>query len=309
MTFENPFSVVDEQRAENVSDTPKLVVEATFNGIRALVTFGQQYISPVLSGQLALSQREDVLVTIYRRIFAYLASIAVLGLPQDAQAIASLTRSVFELFVDFKSIQENRYPDGPRKFLIFTPTERLRIAQKTVEFDDQHPGVLRRPPDVERNFIASDHARIEAEALALWGTVRPKHWSGVRDLQTRAKNVGVEQLYITYYPQLSNFVHSGAAGFHGISLETFAALVSLCHMLAVQRGVETLQLLADELPLGAAINGLTTKMQFLGSVQKLLLVDLKLMSLGEPQRLFLELHWSDERRGRAPNPPLQPTGA
>lgn len=161
------------------------------------------------------------------------------------------------------------------------------MARQAVAFDDAHPGVLAPAPQAQRAFIASEAISIDAGAQQLWGYERPKHWSGTADIRQRAAAVALEHRYVDLYAQLSNYSHGGAAAVEGLTLDAFHALAHLCHNIAAEAAIDSFRILDRHCAVGSGVEGFEPKVSFLEHVIGLVFTDLRLMSLGEPQRLNL----------------------
>lgn len=290
MNTEIPFTAADIQRSNQVPLAPAMVAMSSFQGLRVIDWFFRCYVNRRLA---TLAHAEDdtqlALKALALRMASLVASLGALDSVSQFNGIAAISRVIFELWLDVRAIDRAVYPNGPLKFWTFVRTERLRMARQVVDFDDAHPGVLATPPTVHRAFVANEAPTIEAQAQQLWANERPKHWSGTADIRQRAAAVALEDRYVDFYAQLSTYSHGGAAGVEGLTLEAFHALVHLCHRIATDAAVDSIRVLGRRCGLRAGIGGLDDKVDFLGRVMGLILTDLQLISLGEPQRMHLNL--------------------
>jgi hypothetical protein len=289
MNTEIPFTEDDIHRSSRVALAPAMVAMASFQGLRVVNWFIRCHVTPRLATLPRPDERQLALRALAMRMASSVAALAALDSVAQVNGIAAISRVVFELWLDVRALDREVYPDGPVKFWAHVKTERLAMARKAVAFDDAHPGALLNPPQVHRDFVGAEEAAIDAEALRLWGHNRPLHWSGTADIRQRAEAVGLEDRYIGLYPQLSTYSHGGAAGVEGLSIEAFHALAHLAHQIATDGVLDTVRILGQRCGLQGGIRDFDAKVDFLDRVAGLILVDLQLMSLGEPQRLRLGL--------------------
>jgi hypothetical protein len=135
---------------------------------------------------------------------------------KDFQAIAMITRGLFELAVDMKLIKQ--IPVAVLKITTFSEVEKLRAAKMIVTFTTVH-----QPESVDATvqalFIKNNESTIEAQRKAVWGEkAKVSHWSGM-SLRKRAALLKepFEEMYEVKYPQLSWYTH--ASGSHGVRSE------------------------------------------------------------------------------------------
>jgi len=295
-----PFTEEDIRRSNEVPPTSTMAATASSRGLCVIDWFFRCYVNPRLG---ALREPDDLqlaLNALAMRMASCVASLAALNSVAHINGIAAVSRVVFELWLDVRAIERSIYPDSGTKFWTFVMTERLRMARQVVAYDDAHPGVVESPPTVHRDFVATQAAAIESEAQRLWRINRPKHWSGTADIRQRAAAVDLEDRYINLYPLLSTYSHGGAAGVAGLTLDDFHAFVHLSYDVAADAAVDTVRILGQQCGLRSGIRDFDAKVNFLGGVTGFILTDLQLMSLGEPQRLVLDL---------GPCPELEETGA
>ena len=207
--------------------------ERLYTVIKSLNEFDKKEISGVMSGLVLERDRDRCFKGIYQRATANVGSLLSLRYARDFQAIAMITRSLFELTVDIKLIKQ--VPDAVVKIAAFSEVEKLRAARMIVAFKTVHP-TASVGTTVHALFIKNNAASIDAERKKLWGAnTKLKHWSGL-SLRERVAMLGepFEEVYEVKYAQLSWYTH--AAGLTGFDLKasSFEKLASTHHYLAAQ---------------------------------------------------------------------------
>lgn len=201
-----------------------------------------------------------------RRMELWVGSMQLFRDPAHHQAAAAGARALFELLLDIKSLASD--PDGSllRKFQAFPEVEHFRVSQKIVDFYARNPSSTL-PDLAQRQAYVADTVRrdrIHDTCRQLWvkdptkDPVRqwPKHWTD-RGSEQRAREHGreVAELHVLAYPQLSFYLHSGAAGVAGSDAQE-EALMGFSHTLAVQCFLSALALLAQELSLAPVLGAI-----------------------------------------------------
>jgi hypothetical protein len=186
-----------------------------------------------MSGLVAETDLDRCYRGIYLRAKANVESLLSLRYAKDFQAIAMITRSLFELAVDIKLIKQ--IPDAVLKIATFSEVEKLRAARMIVAFKTVHPSASI-DSTVHALFIKNNAVRIEAERKTVWGAkAKVSHWSGLR-LKKRVALLKepFEEVYEVKYPQLSWYTH--AAGLTGFDLKasSYESFASTHHYLAAQ---------------------------------------------------------------------------
>jgi len=219
--------------------------ERLYTVIKSLNEFDKKEVHGVMSGLLAETAKDRCFKGIYLRAKANVESLLSLRYAKDFQAIAMITRSMFELAVDMKLMKQ--IPDAELKIATFSEVEKLRAAKMIVAFKSG-----RQPASVDTTvqalFIKNNEVRIEAERKAVWGPkAKVSHWSGM-SLRERAALLKepFEEVYEVKYPQLSWYTH--AAGLTGFDLKasSYEALASTHHSLAAQLYKLLLRVIIDE---------------------------------------------------------------
>jgi hypothetical protein len=131
MRFEFPFVEGDVVRAQSVPVTPRLVANATFEGVRAALSYWVFHLKAVMQGLLHPKPRERAVLSLFYRAMGYVASIRRLNHPMHVQAIAASARSLFELGLDMALFSQDQTDNSLRRTVAFTRVERYRVADWT----------------------------------------------------------------------------------------------------------------------------------------------------------------------------------
>ncbi len=299
MIFHIPFTNEDVVRADATPVTPELYARSKHAGIEALVYFQEDYLKPLVQGLLSRSDRDRAILTTYYRTMGYVLSILRLDAPWHFQSISSAARSTMELYLDLILLTRDTTSESTERFHAFTRVERFRVATEIAKFFDANPDEKHDDIAVQRALAGDANSKAEIEALIekWWGRDRkgklrrPGHWSTYGDVRSRAKALGssYEAKYVRFGYQLSWHVHSGAMGVAGIEKESFHTFVGLAHGLVIETAIDTFRIVCRELHFDRVIPDLNEKLDFLGRVPGLRLVDLRLMAQGGAQRFtFVE---------------------
>jgi hypothetical protein len=234
--------------------------ERLYTVVKSLNEFDKKEIQPVMSSLLKAKDRDRCFMGIYQRARANVESLLSLRYAKDFQAIAMITRSLFELAVDIRLIEH--IPDAIAKIAAFSEVEKLRAAKQILAFKADHPGKCTDTTAVAL-FIKDHGARIEAEQQRLWGaSSEVTHWSGMK-LKKRAAKLRepFDEAYELKYPQLSWYTH--AAGLTGFDLKTssYEKLATTHHYLAVQMYKAVLGTIIEEYQIAKADSKILKKMK------------------------------------------------
>jgi hypothetical protein len=234
--------------------------ERLYTVVKSLNEFDKKEVHGVMSALVLETDRDRCLRGIYLRAKTNVESLLALRYAKDFQAIAMITRALFELAVDIKLL--TKVPDAVRKIAAFSEVEKLRAARMIVAFKAAHPNA---PFDatIHAQFIKNNADRIEAERENVWGAEsKVSHWSGL-NLRKRVALLGqpFEEVYEIKYPQLSWYTH--AAGLTGFDLKasSFEALASTHHFLAAQLYKLLLRAIIDEYQLLKSDSKILDKMK------------------------------------------------
>ena len=146
----------------------------------------------------------------------------------DAQAVASLSRSVFEAAINIKLAEI--IPVAALKMEVFYQLEKLKAAVSATIFAANH--TLQHATDLPpcHGYIKANKLGIEPAAKSVFGTTKVKHWSVDNQIPSRVNALGApfEEIYFTRYKQLRWQVHPGFDGAVGMQPEAFIYLHGMC---------------------------------------------------------------------------------
>jgi hypothetical protein len=209
--------------------------ERCYTMLKSLRDFDNQELREVVHGRVSVTttDRENCFLGNYYRGGANVQTLLSLKSAKDLQAIAMLSRLLFELAVDVRLIYE--IPDAVRKIQAFSDVEKLRAATKIVRFKVANPSATV-SDSIHAGFIASNAKRIQTEQAALWpGLKKVEHWSGERLPQRVARlEARLKEIYEVEYPELSWYAHSGLTGFVDLKPPTFNMLAAKQFKLAAE---------------------------------------------------------------------------
>lgn len=255
----------DELQKSNFSELPiDKQIEAFYKGTDALAKFSKAVMIPIIDGQFKFNAKERAVVGIYYRMYAWIKSMVAMNGVVHFQGSAAAVRSLFELLIDIKMLEEDEAGENVEKFHAFPGVERFKVAEKLVDFCDKYKGQIDINSTHQRNFINKKNKRQEIEQSKdkCWGrdkkgkTRQPKHWSGKDDIRKRAQDLGLkyEKIYMEIYPQLSWQIHSGSAGYAGLKEEHFKAIFLLCNSNAQKIFLEATTICANLLKITIALD-------------------------------------------------------
>jgi hypothetical protein len=187
--------------------------ERYYTSLKGLNVFDKESVGPVVSTIVLKTNRDTLVSTIYQRVRMNVESLLNLRTVRDFQAIAMVTRSLFELAIDMKLIDV--VSDAVEKVGAFTDVEKIRAARKIVAYKAANP-TSKTNATVHQGFIKSNESRVAVEQAKLWpGVKKIEHWSGLNLKQRVALlKMPYEEIYEVRYPQLSWYSHSaGVSGF------------------------------------------------------------------------------------------------
>lgn len=189
----------------------------------SLAQFDDAEIRPIIQGLISPTDREKCFVGTYYRAVANIRTAILLKEAAHYQAAAMIARTNIELAMDMKLLKI--IPDAVEKMMAFVDSEKLRTAQRVVDFAKTSATAV---PDLGtyQTHIAANEQRVLALRKQLWGSEKPpEHWSA-KKIRDRSALVGApfEELYEVKYRQLSFHTHGGLTGVLGIDAATFGAI-------------------------------------------------------------------------------------
>lgn len=242
----------------------KAAIETTTIFYQVLIyldAFNTEFLQWVMTTLLQTDERANCFLVPYNRAVLDVRSLIALNNVSHFQAVTMLARALFELAVEIRLI--NVIPDAVPKMVIFHQLEKFKAALKAIKFASNH--TLQFPVDLSpyQQFIASNGAGIIANATALWGSDKVKHWSA-KDLAQRAKALSppYEEIYESLYKQLSWQVHKGLAGAVNMRPETFAYLYGISCQIAALSYEQILNAVIIEFKLSSAKPTILKELEF-----------------------------------------------
>lgn len=277
----------DVQRATAIPHTPQMMAEGHTVGLRTISEFMNWCVLPALNTLVSPTPKENALNLLSGRIRLLIESLLVLTNVRHFQSIVGASRTAIELYVDLHLLARNSIPNGVEKFFAFDRVQRLKAARRMVDFHDRHAGLRERGVDAFRDYIAQHAAAIDADREQLWGLgQRPDHWSNI-NLYKRPEALGAEfeRLVNDGYDYRNWQLHSGAAGVNGFSDEVLGAMSSNALNVVHSIAIGMVVLLAEEFHLQATIEDFGIRLEELKLIPGFVMVDIRLRSVGEPQRV------------------------
>jgi len=264
-----------ENQSLTKEDLEKIPIESSlkafYNGCKICADFSQKVMVPALAGILAPSEKEEIIISIYRSIHCWMKSVALLSHPVHFQTVATAARSIFELALDIKLIVDDKIENGPKKFKEFSRIEKFRIIQEFAEFQKKNPDIKSRRVSPRRLEIAADqNYEKKLDTLSqLWGKPRKdiRHWSGL-GIKKRAEKTGkqYEMFYYESFGLLSIYVHSGLVGIINMSPKGLKAVYGNSTSIIHDIFLTTVSIVAKELKLDKAMPEFEEWMKKLDSV-------------------------------------------
>jgi len=204
-----------------------------YSVVKSLREFDEHEVEGVIETLLSKTDREQCFIATYYRSVANVQTLLALHDVKHFQAIAMLSRALFELAVDIRLI--DIVPAGPSKMVLFADVERLRCGRKIVGFKSSNPNATLDSTPYDK-FILNESQRIELAQSTLWPNQKKlEHWSG-RNLAQRVALIGspFDEFYEAYYPLLSWYVHSGLTGVINLQNEAFMTMCGIAFRLAAE---------------------------------------------------------------------------
>lgn len=270
-----------------------LSAESYLTGLRAWTLFSREDVIPACV-ELVTGLRRTCLWGLYVRALGFCESAVVLGKsPRHYQSLCSAERSVIELYVDMRLLQEDKVPDGVARFVAAVDIQKWKSARRLDDF-------LRTRPHLDpentraassREFVHKYSGRIDKLRRAYFTDRKgrpttPDHWTQT-DILTRSRLLDEETecLVMESYDFRNFSVHSGLAGVIGmdqsgyemqcaISLDTLFRCASRC-----------LQVVQKEFQLSEVIEDFSRMSRLLDDIPQLALADLRLQRMGEASRV------------------------
>ena len=156
------------------------------------------------------------------RLYLYVGSMTKLDKPEDFQAVASISRSIFEFYIDLLLILNNKVEKGSEKYnsyqdcRLMYDLQLLRRSRGQEGFENKHKDLAERLKQYESMNLGQ-------KVKDLWGESNcPEHWSGTRSIWKRIKLLEdcfyekFIRLTILLYGYGSRTIHSGSMNLSAI---------------------------------------------------------------------------------------------
>ena len=157
------------------------------------------------------SEKDCAFRDTFIRIFSAVGSLSKLNSRQDFLAAFSLTRIIFEIYIDMHLLEKDIVTDGINKYLNYLKCSKYKklLGRKNWAEQNHFPFADKFP--VHENFLQNPHQKEnERTIIQLWGNKFPKHWSDL-NLPDRCAKLGSEfiERLIEIYDLGNLSVHPG----------------------------------------------------------------------------------------------------
>lgn len=268
------------------------MISSYHDGLREAVNFVQSKIIGILQGQINLSQQEKAVYSTFLRIFVLVNSLIRLNKKIDFNGVAIITRTIFELLLDIKTVSESAVSSQTlERFFAFSEIDRFRKAVRIVELQKEHPSLVDHsllPSDIRKEYTEypGRKAEIEYKVEKLWGKTRkgklnwPDHWTGssIRKVSESFGNL-YEQEYLELYCYLSSYTHGGPSAVLGMSEEALECVYAVSLECSRKMFVESLVICSDTFNINKAIEKFDQVVTFLEKAPKEILVKKRMKEL------------------------------
>lgn len=225
--------------SRNVASEATANADRFYTMVKSLNNFDNVEVKGVIDTLLSKTDEENCFIGTYYRTIGNVATLLEMQNPKHVQAVAMLSRGLFELAVDIRLIAVIQ--GGWIKMLAFADVEKLRCARKIVKFKTANPNAN---VDVTgyASFITNKQKAIDNNQRILWPNKnRVDHWSDLKlGKRVALLKAPFEEIYEVDYPRLSWYVHSGLTGVISLKAETFTYICSYAFKLAVDAYWEVL---------------------------------------------------------------------
>lgn len=276
---ENRFSRIVEAPARETAD-----VGIPYQALDQVRQYAEQKIVPWFNRAQAHSpaERDLTFIGTYFRMFNWVCTLALMNSPRHFQGAAAGARTLFELLLDVKLLAADPTGDRAARFFLYAQLERLRVAEKLLQFEAKHPDTGLIDASYLRGFVTRQGGHIRTKATTLWHDKNgklyiPKHWSGISETEKRAQYFGprFEAYFRQIYPYFSWFIHPGAQGYIGLPEEAFLEIYASAMRLSRLFFLEATQLCVEELKIKEALRDFDQEMEQLILLEETLLAQRK----------------------------------
>lgn len=232
---------------------PVQMTERFFTVLKSLNDFDKAELRGIVQTLLNPTPRDICVTGNYYRGVTNIESLLSLKSVRDFQAISMIVRSLFEIAVDVRLI--NQIGDSVNKMIAYSEVEKLRSAKKILAFKAANPDSTL-DVSIYEQFTGDNGQRIDAKRRALWPGIKNSdllHWSSLRlPARVALLKAPFEQIYAVNYPQLSWYAHSGLTGVLSLEKETFRFVAAVAFTVAMESYVTLLAAVIDEFKIGKA---------------------------------------------------------
>ncbi|MFZ0335198.1 MAG: DUF5677 domain-containing protein [Candidatus Acidiferrales bacterium] len=225
--------------ASNASVLATENTDKFYSVIKSMHAFDTLEVKGVIDTLISPTGDETCFIGTYYRSRPNVETLLRLNSVRDFQAIAMLARALFELSVDSRLLENT--PLAWVKVLEYANVERLRVANKTIEFKKKNPDA-NIDTSIYDSFVAQNGERIAHVKKCLWpNTEKLPHWSGLT-LRRRVEQLKspFDHVYATDYARLSWYVHAGLTGVMNVPAENFIHMCAYAYHIASIAYAETL---------------------------------------------------------------------
>jgi hypothetical protein len=246
------------ESSQNISS----IAESFYKGTQVINNFCETEIIPKLKSNKSQEDKDIAITGIYYRMFLLVSSASLLNSYKYYQSIASIARSLFELYLDINIIISDSTDNSVKKFIKYPEVDKYRAASKIVNYVASNPESSI-DVSVQKQFLAGEDKRISIESMVeeYWGRTRngklnwPNHWTG-KNVKQRASDLGkeYEEFYFEYYPQLSWHIHSVPTGYANMPNHSFEYMFVIMHNLMQKTILKSTTLVAYHLRINKTID-------------------------------------------------------
>jgi hypothetical protein len=266
--------------------------KAFFTGTNELFNFAEKFVIPVINNLISPKDSESVIVGVYNRMFLHLHVLKQLNEFRDFQTVMLTTRSIFELFVDLKILNEGLIDDAVERYCSFHDVSKMQYAQKVFNFKSEHPEI-EMDTRVHEELLGNEEQKKKAAELKnkYWPKNKkiPDHWTSL-DMRKRCEHIDKKYLalYCRLYPMMSWYVHSGPSGHIGLDEWFFKAVFAKGNELSAEIFLEGTVLMVKKFHIDKALNNFPEIVKILKTVPGTVL-------LNESEELFNSLVESNRK--------------
>lgn len=232
--------------------------------LKSIKLLNDQEIKGVLLTQLGPTDEENCFLLNYWRAVHNVDTMIELTNVLHFQALANLARTMMEIAADILLLE--LIPNSVQKLLAFNRLEKLRAAKGILAYEKSHTLSMALDTSPYKSFVLTSEVAINANAAALWPTIKPKdltHWTGL-NFRERVRQIGqpLEEMYVLFHRMLSWYVHSGGTGVMGLPAQTFPYICSLSYRTAALSFEEIIKRAAKKFKLSMIDDTLENKLTY-----------------------------------------------